>query len=1045
MRTSAHWAITLQRCGMSLLLAGLGGSACRTSGGGGDESAGTTTRQGAVTPRAGGSSSRFLDFSAPAGDQPTTLATTIDGRSGAILPNGRFVTPTGVEVNVGAPKPFGLAVSPDEQTLATINSGASKFSVTLIRNAGSATPTPTPVMIDATFMGVVFSPDGARFYASGGDNGNIWIGDVAAGQIIGSVNLNGAGHPLDRPLSPTTDPAKRFKGAFPGNMVLTRDGRRLYIVDQGAFQVFVVDTTKIATGVDGSGNVTEPDNFAAVLGNTKVGRYPFGISLTPDERTLLVSNVGVFQYSHLRPSAPVGDKNVDYPLCIPGAGYPDETETAKTIKIKKIDGNTISGLPVAMRDPDGIRCGYVPGDLTYTIPALGSPNVPESSSVYLLDLAGGALPTVSHIVRTGRAVGEVEDGIATYSGSHPNAVVAGGDRIYVSNGNNDTVTILDAGNHRKVDEVSLTVLPGSDHVLKGVQPVSLALSPDHRFLYVAEAGLNAVGVVSLQGQARLDGLIPVGWWPSVVKVSRDGRTLFVASAKGRGAGPNLDNLAPKHTVMGTVNIIAVPSNGELQAETKQVMRNNGFADGDDDHGHSRHHGDPGDDDHAGDHDQASNPIPSEAGVASRQIKHVIFINKENATHDLLLGDITATRRGVAVEGNPAFSLGQPASPNHHELALRYTFGDNFYLEPAVSSDGHRWLTNTYVTEFEETHWPASYGGHRNDSGDDPEIIANWPGRIGFTDANASPEPNDYDQHGGIYAHLVRGGLDFVNFGNGYEFALLDEDGATEPTGVREHANVPMEQIVRQRTDHLYPEFNTHIPDAPLPESPDRFSRFGRFKQVFEASYVDRGRGACKLPSYVDLYYPNDHGGGANDIHPNGPAWDFTRFVQDNDAALGLTVELISKSPCWKDTVIFVVEDDTQNGLDHVDGYRSLFLAISPWVKREHVTKSHISLASIFKTVDLILGLGPLNTYDAAATDLRDIFTARPDFSAYDFVQPTYVAGAKVKRSWKKLTRGIDFARPDDDEVRLRLAIERSEGLPRRPHGLRHSGRAHVVR
>ena len=137
---------------------------------------------------------------------------------------------------------------------------------------------------------------------------------------------------------------------------------------------------------------------------------------------------------------------------------------------------------------------------------------------------------------------------------------------------------------------------------------------------------------------------------------------------------------------------------------------------------------------------------------------------------------------------------------------------------------------------------------------------------------------------------------------------------------------------------------------------------------------------CKLPQYVDLYYPNDHGGGARDINPDGPDWSFTRFVQDNDAALGLTVELLSNSPCWKDTVIFVVEDDTQNGADHVDGHRSIFLAISPWVKKQYVSKTHTSLASIFKTVDLILGLPPLNQYDAAATDLRDMFTGRPDFS-----------------------------------------------------------------
>jgi DNA-binding beta-propeller fold protein YncE len=987
------------------------------------------------------SESRFLRFHAPAGNRPTTLATTIDGRSAAILPNGRFVTPAGTEVAVGAPKPFGLAIAPDEQTIATSNSGAANFSVTLIHAPRGQTPSVTPVSLDATFMGVVFSPDGSRFYASGGENGNLWVGDVVSATIIGSVNLNGPAHPLDRPLAPAAPPTQRFKGAFLGNLVLTGDGRWLYVVDQASFAVHVVETSRIATGVDAAGKVLEPDNFAAVAGHAEVGRYPFGIALSPDDRTLVVTNVGVFQYTHLRPAAPTGDSNADYPLCIPGVGYPDEVETTKTIRIKKIDATTISGLPTTLRDPDGIRCGYVPNDVTYTIPALGSPNDPRSSSVYVLDLGHPEAPALRTTVRTGRAVGENDQGIRALGGSHPNAAVVGGGRIYVSNGNNDTISVLDARTGKPVGEIALAVLPGSDGVLKGVEPVSVAISPDGKFLYVAEAGLNAVGVVSLSGRPHLAGHIPVGWWPSSVKVSRDGRTLYVASAKGRGAGPNTTDRAPKFSVIGTVNIIPVPAAAELESDTRQVMRNNGFAprhDADDDDDDDDDDGDGDVDRHGdGDHgDDDDNPIPREAGVASRQIKHVIFINKENASYDLLLGDITATRRGHAVSGDPAFSLGPIASPNHHELALRYSFGDNFFLEPSVSSDGHRWLTDTYTTELEETHWPASYGGRKNDSGDDPEIIANYPGRIGFTDANSSPEPNDYNEHGGIYAHLVRHGLDFVNFGNGFEFALVDESDQTEPTGIREHANVPMEKIVRDRTDHLFPEFNTHIPDAPLPENPDRFNRFGRFKQVFEAHYVDRKHDKCRLPSYVDLYYPNDHGGGANDIHPNGPPWDFTRFVQDNDAALGLTVELISKSPCWKDTVIFVVEDDTQNGLDHVDGYRSIFLAISPWVRREHVSKAHLSLASVFKTVELILGIPPLNHYDAAATDLRSLFTGRPDLRPYDFVAPQYVAGNQIKKSWKTLTRGIRFDTPDRDEVSLRLAIQRSEGLPRRPQARR---------
>jgi DNA-binding beta-propeller fold protein YncE len=989
----------------------------------------TVRQEAALSTRKAGDTSGFVGFRAPAGDRPAALSADVDGQPGAILPNGRFVTPAGIEVSVGAPKPFGLAVSADGKTAATINSGASRFSVTLVRQLDTAAPVPTRVDLDSTFMGVAFSPDGSRFYAAAGETGNIWIGDTASGQIIGSVNLNGATHPLSRPLVPAAGPAARFKGTFLGNLTLTRDGRYLYVVDQGSFSVHAIDTTLIATGVDATGGVLEPDNFAAVVGHTKVGRYPFGIDLSPDQKTLLVTNAGVFQYAHLRPAAPTGDKNQDYPLCIPGVGYPDEVEAPKTIAIKKIDATTISGLPTTLRDPAGIRCGYVPADVTYTIPALGSPNAPESSSVYVLDLATPAQPALRGIIKTGRAVGAMDDGLQAYAGSHPNAVTSTGSEIYVSNGNNDTITVLDRHSRKTIGEISLAVLTGMDRRLKGVEPVSLALSPDHRLLYVAEAGLNAVGVIALGAERRVIGLIPTGWWPSSVKVTADGTRLVVTSAKGRGAGPTLDsNLTPKHSVIGTLNVVALPfSPSALAAWTRQVMHNNGFSPGATGGQASADHHDDGDHDHDG--PAGHNPIPDEAGVASHDIKHVIFVNKENATHDLLLGDITATRQGVPVDGDPAFSLGPTASPNHHELALRYTFGDNFFLEPTVSSDGHRWLTNTYTSELEETHWPASYGGRKNDSGDDPEVIANYPGRIGFTDANSSPEPNDLNEHGGIYAHLLRNGRSFVNFGNGYEFALVDEDGQTEPTGIREHANVPMEKIVRDRTDHLFPEFNTHIPDAPLPEQPDRFSRFGRFKQVFESHYVDRGTGVCKLPSYVDLYYPNDHGGGANDIHPAGPAWDFPRFVQDNDAALGMTVDLISKSPCWKDTVIFVVEDDTQNGLDHVDGYRSLFLAISPWVKREHVSKQHISLASIFKTVDLIFGIPPLNQYDAAATDLRELFTGRPDFSPYDFVQPAYVAMANPR--WKRLTRHLDFSSPDRNEVALRHAIQRSEGLPRR--------------
>src|SRR5262249_15110370 len=144
------------------------------------------------------------------------------------------------------------------------------------------------------------------------------------------------------------------------------------------------------------------------------------------------------------------------------------------------------------------------------------------------------------IVKTGVGVGESDEGIDAYSGSHPNAVAAGSDAIFVANGNNDTISILDPRSYAETGRISLTLLPGQDRVLKGVQPVGLALSPDERVLYVAEAGVNAIGVVNLEGKrGRVVGHIPTGWWPSSVRVSADGRALYVANARGRGAGPNL--------------------------------------------------------------------------------------------------------------------------------------------------------------------------------------------------------------------------------------------------------------------------------------------------------------------------------------------------------------------------------------------------------------------------------------------------------------------------------------------------------------------------
>lgn len=1001
----------------------------------------------ARTPDAGaGAESRFLHYRAPAGDRPATRSTPIDGYDAAILPNGRIVTPVGRELQIQAPKPFGLAVAPDGQAAITTNSGSTRFSVTLIKNPTDVSVSVKRIPLNATFMGAALSPDGNTFYASGGENGNIWVGDMTTGEVLASVNLNGDTHPLPSPSvaepfpPPSTQILSSFRGAFPGNLVVSPDGRYLYVVDQASFRVHVIDTTLIGKGIDTNKRILDMNNFAAVVASVEVGRYPFGISLSPDGKTLFVTNVGIFRYTHLiprgasrqpggtEPPNPSGDPNEDYPLCFPVLAYPDDMEQDKTVRIKKIDAANISTLPLDLRDPDdGIRCGYVSADRDYTVPGLGSPNVEESSSVYIINVSTPTAPVVTKRVKTGLLVGDVEHDIEVYGASHPNSVAIGTRAIYVSNGNNDSISVLDPSTFEVVRNVPLSPFTGKDVQLKGIQPVSVALSPDENWLYVAEAGINAVAVLSLEGtNAQVVGHIPTGWWPSSVKVSGDGKLLFVANAKGRGAPPSLTgdvpnpSDTPKHSVYGSVQVIDVPDMNKLAEYTDRVMKNNGFVE-------------VPPEERSPDH-----PIPSRAGVPSQQIKHVILIIKENLTHDLVLGDIVQTREGVPVNGDPSLSLGYDASPNHHELALGFAFGDNFYLEPAVSSDGHRWTTNIYPSEFEETHWPASYGGKRNDTGDNEEMIESWFGRIAFSDANASAEPHDYPQHGNLFLHLHRNGKTFINFGEGHELALVQEPRGAEPTGIRQRTNIPMQTVLRDNTDHLYPQYNTTIPDSPLPEDPDRFNRYGRFEQVFNSKFSVNGE--CRLPDFTYILYPNDHGGGANDINgPDGAAWDFKRFVQDNDSALGRTVQLISNSPCWKDTVIFVTEDDTQSGLDHVNGYRTLFLVISPWVKREYVSKTHYSLASLFKTIHLILGLPPLNQYDAAASDLSDFFDTTADMTPYQYVTPQFAARAKA--SWKKLTRNIDFTELDANEVAMRKAILKSEGLPRKNTPPYHSPKA----
>jgi hypothetical protein len=351
----------------------------------------------------------------------------------------------------------------------------------------------------------------------------------------------------------------------------------------------------------------------------------------------------------------------------------------------------------------------------------------------------------------------------------------------------------------------------------------------------------------------------------------------------------------------------------------------------------------------------------------------VFIIKENRTFDEVFGDIHSLH-GQEVnseadlarwsESATVTDKGQPTvdhaavTPNHHALARQFALSDNYYVDSDVSQDGHHWLQGSYPNELTETMWPPNYGDRLNFAADDEA-----PGRLFI--GGATPRAEEYERDGMLWTHLARHQISFRNWGQGYDLAGSD-DMTYLPSGIRLTTNAPMLKVLLDNTSRTYPMFNTGIPDQ---------YRFNQFKQEFEDRYV---RGHEPLPQFLYIWLPNDH---TADPRPQAGYPYLASYVADNDLALGKMVEFLSHTPFWKDMAIFVTEDDAQDGLDHVDTHRSVLLVASPYARRG-VSHVHTSMVSILKTFDLIFGIPPLNQFDAAAADLSDMFTPRPDFTPY---------------------------------------------------------------
>jgi YVTN family beta-propeller protein len=858
----------------------------------------------------GNKKDNVIVLSAPAGNKLTSINK--DGIT--IIPNGRLLTPAGKNLIV-APHPFGLALSNNGEIAVTANSGVRPLSISIINNLTSS-PEIIQVphgysnnagVLESVFMGLAISPLNDKVYVAAGQDNSILVFDLKTGNKIDSIDCS------------VSEDGSGYPDGYIGDMTITRDGNHIFAVDQTNFRVIIIDTRKMK-----------------VTRSVPVGRYPFGIALTHDEKKVYVANVGMFQYSKI--------------------GNIEETS----------DYKKALSFPAFAYNSDAMKNGIVTDSMI--IPGLGDPNSDKAFSVWAISLEDLSNPKVVAKIKTGNLVGHMVEGIPAVGGSSPNSLVATSDFLFASNGNNDNITVIDLKTDTVIKEIYLKPDNNLKH-FRGIIPFGLAVSPDEKQLFVAEAGINAVGVIDLPS-FKVAGHIPAGWFPSKLKVTPDGKNLVVTNAKGYGSGPNggknfteggegtyIGNL-----MKGTIEIIEIPSAEKLRSMTSQVLNNNFYSQKATTLFKSR----------------KDNPIPVYGGQKDSPIKHIVFISKENRTYDEVFGqveksdgDATLARYGHNVTFSNHDGTMRVADAtvmaNHLKLASEFAIADNFYVDSDVSADGHRWLVNTYPNEWVETCTPASYGGNR-----DYKPSSKAPGSLGMNGAAGAIYPEDYNESGSMWDHLERNNIDFFNFGFSVMFEPAFYDVSFKYTGIKQFANFPVPTPIFTRTSRQYPTFNMSIPDQ---------FRISQFIKEFNEKWMGEGK---TMPQVLTVIIPNDHGA---DERPEAGYPFRESYMVDNDLAVGRIVEFLSHTSYWKDMAIFITEDDAQNGVDHIDAHRSILMVISPYSRKNFVSKVHYSFGSIFKTFWDILGLPYLNQYDAGATDLSDMFTGFPDFTPYEALPP----------------------------------------------------------
>jgi YVTN family beta-propeller protein len=681
-----------------------------------------------------------------------------------------------------------------------------------------------------------------------------------------------------------------------------------------------------------------------VLDNVVIPKSWLGLCFSGNEKYLYASGGNdnwILKYAInnnklvLQDSIILGEK---WPVRVSPAGM-ELNDATQTMYVVTKENNSLYTIDLKTKGLDSIKLGAE----AYT--CLLSPDKKE----LYISLWGGDKILVYNTLQK-----KLVDSIAV--GDNPNDIclTKNGKYLFVANANDNSVSVVNIPGRKVIETLNAALYPNAP---SGSTTNSVALSSDEKTLYVANADNNCLAVfdISNPGSSQSKGFIPVGWYPTCVRVV--GNTVYVANGKGFTSLPNpgyrpfdtskvVASTFQKGTkrtqyigglFIGTLSYFPAPTPQQLSQYSKQVYQNTPY----NKETEVQAKGEPG------------NPIPMKLGEKS-PVKYVFYIIKENRTYDQVLGDIK--------EGNGDSSLvlfGEKVTPNLHALAREFVLLDNFYVNAEVSADGHNWSMGGYADDYLEKTWPTNYGGRGGTyDGEGTRAIAN-------------------NKNGFIWDFAARAGVSYRTYGE-----FIEDYKPNLPVLVNHYCPyfTAWDQTVRDTT------------------------RVGQWKRDFDSLLAHNA-----LPQLNTFHIINDHTEGLRKGRPTPFA-----HCADNDLAIGMFVDYLSKSPVWKESVVFVIEDDAQDGPDHVDAHRSTAYVAGGYVKRHYIDHTMYSTTSLLHTIELILGMPPMSQYDAAAEPMWRCFTNTPDFTSFS-ARPLQIdinAKNDVENAWQRKSEQFDFTRED---------------------------------